>query len=417
MPTLQNLLRPLAIRVLTFKERRRSGVAWNPLSPSYQQDPVPTYESLREGDPVHYSELMHGWVVSRFEDIDAVLRDHRRFSNASRVVGVGAGTNVNAGIAAAPSMLFLDPPDHTRLRSLVNHAFTPKAVEAIRPRIEAFADGLIEAVGDARRFDLMQAIAIPLPVAVISEMIGVPHADRAQFKVWSDTVAKALEPTTAEHELVAAAQARTALGEYFGPLIEERRAHPREDLISALVRAEDEGDRLSHAEVISTLNLLLVAGNETTTNLIGNGMLALLRRPDALDHVANHPEAIEAAVEEMLRFDSPVQTNGRVALEDVVIGGQAIARGQRIVLLQGAGNHDPRHFEDADGFDPARGDKSHLAFGRGIHHCLGAPLARLEAQIIFPRILARWPGIRLAAEPRFRDNVVLRGLTALDVEV
>ena len=419
MPTLQSLIRPLAIRVLVFKERRKSGVAWNPLDGRYQQDPVPTYEALRARDPVHYSHLLNGWVVSRYEDIDAVLRDHRRFSNASRLTNGPTGEAID--VEVAPSMLLVDPPDHTRLRSLVSHAFTPKAIEALRPRIEAYADAFIAAVGEAKRFDLMQAIAVPLPVAVISEMIGVPQEDRARFKAWSDAVARSLEPTMAPHELVEAMRARDSLRQYFTPLIEERRARPQDDLITALVRAEDEGDRLSHAEVLSSLNLLLIAGNETTTNLIGNGMLALLRHPEAFRHLAAHPEATEAAVEEMLRWDSPVQTNGRVALEDVEVGGQRIARGERVVLLQGAGNHDPHHVADPDTFDPTRGgehgDKGHLAFGRGIHHCLGAPLARLEAQAVFPRILARWPGMRLAAEPRYRDNVVLRGLTALDVEV
>ena len=419
LPTLRAVVRPLAVRVLMFNERRKRGVAWNPLSTAYQQDPTPTYEALREGDPVHYSELMRGWVVTRYEDIDAVLRDHKRFSNASRLQEETATSLAEAGVA--PSMLFTDQPDHTRLRSLVNHAFTPRAIEAIRPRIEAFTDDLIAAVGDVRRFDLMQAIAVPLPVAVIADMIGIPQTDRVQFKLWSDAVAKSIEPTMSPHELAEAMRARKALGVYFGPLIEARRACPEDDLITALVRAEEAGDRLSHAEVISTLNLLLVAGNETTTNLIGNGMLALLRNPEAFRHIGQHPEAIEAAVEEMLRFDSPVQANGRIALEDVTVGGQHIQRGQRVVLLQGAANHDPRHFQHPDTFDPIasdpHGDKSHLAFGRGIHHCLGAPLARMEAQIVFPRILARWPNIHLAAQPTFRDNVVLRGVTTLDVEV
>jgi cytochrome P450 len=419
MPILRSLIRPVALRILSFNERRKTGVVWNPLSSAYQQDPVPTYTALREGAPVHYSEILRGWVVSRYEDIDAVLRDHKRFSNAARLPEQAEAMQ---DAEFAPSMLLVDQPDHTRLRSLVNHAFTPKAVEAIRPRIEAFTDELIAAVGDAKRFDLMQAIAVPLPVAVISDMIGIPQSDRARFKVWSDAVAKSIEPTMSPQELTEATHAREALREYFGPLIEERRQRPQDDLITALVRAEDQGDRLSHAEVISTLNLLLIAGNETTTNLIGNGMLALLRHPAALAHVRQHPEAIEAAVEEMLRFDSPVQVNGRTALEDLELGGQLITKGQRVVLLQGAGNHDPHHFEAPDTFDPSRGDpahpdRSHLAFGRGIHHCLGAPLARMEAQIVFPRILARWPNITLATEPRFRDNVVLRGVTTLEVTV
>lgn len=411
-----DLIRPIAIQALLLKERLRSGVTYNPLSDAYHQDPTETYRRLREKDPVHYSELIRGWVISRHEDIDAVLRDHRRFSNDGRVTQAD-GFMGPTEVEETPSMLFLDPPDHTRLRSLVAQAFTPRAIDAWRSRIEATADRLIAEVGDAKRFDFMEAMAVPLPVVVISEMLGVPVEDRDQFKAWSDDLARTLEPTITPKEIEAAFKSRQEVAEYLGHIVDARHAEPREDLVSILVRAEEEGDKLSREEVISTLILILVAGNETTTNLIGNGMLALLRHHDQRRWLQEHPEESETAVEELLRYDSPVQTNGRITLEDVVIGGKTIKRGSQVILLQGSGNHDPAHREHPDDLDLAHGNKSHLSFGRGIHHCLGSPLARLEGEVTFPKVLERWPGIRLAAAPEFKDHVVLRGMRRLEVAV
>jgi pimeloyl-[acyl-carrier protein] synthase len=411
-----DLVRPVVIQGLLLKERLKTGVVFNPLSDGYHQDPTKTYARLREKDPVHYSELIRGWVVSHYEDVDAILRDHRRFSNDGRLTGRDDFKGPSE-VEETPSMLFLDPPDHTRLRSLVSQAFTPRAIEAWRGRVEETADRLIAEVGEAKRFDFMEAIAVPLPVVVISEMLGIPLEDRARFKAWSDDLARTLEPTITKPEIEAAHRSRRELREYLGPIVDARRTDPREDLISILVRAEAEGEKLTREEVISTLILLLVAGNETTTNLIGNGMLALLRQPEQRRWLEEHPDEVEAAVEEILRYDSPVQTNGRIALEDVTIRGKTIRKGSQIVLLQGGGNRDAEHYERPDALDLSRGDKGHLSFGRGIHHCLGAPLARLEGQVIFPKVLARWPRMRIAADPKFKDHVVLRGLRALEVDV
>ncbi|MEX2032638.1 MAG: cytochrome P450, partial [Dehalococcoidia bacterium] len=381
----------------------------------WHRDPVPMYERLRTKDPVHYSELVRGWVVSCYEDVDAVLRDSDRFGNDPRR---GANADALEAIEVVPSMLNLNPPDHTRMRSLVMQAFTPKAINGWRDRIDAVIDEIFQDIGDSSRFDLMERIAVPLPVVVIAEILGIPPADRGRFKVWSDDIARTLEPTMTRSEMYRARVSRVALDEYFSPIIEERRRAPKDDLISSLAQAEEAGDTLTHGELIATLVLLLVAGNETTTNLIGNGTLALLTQPDQLRWLREHPEQVDVAVEEMLRHDSPVQINGRRALVDVEVGGRRIKAGEQLILLQGSANHDPEHWRDqADAFDLSRGDKGHLSFGRGIHYCLGAPLARLEAQLLFPRMLERWPSLRIAATPQFKDNVVLRGMRTFEVAV
>ncbi len=413
--TVARAVRPVVVKGLLAKERVQSGVTFNPLSAEWRDNPVPLFERLREKDPVHYSELVRGWVVSRHEDVDAVLRDHQRFSNDPR-----RGANPEALEAlehVTPSMLNLDPPDHTRMRSLVTQAFTPRAIAGWRDRIQAVIDDLFAQIGESAEFDLMQAIAVPLPVVVIAEILGVPPVDLPKFKEWSDAIAKTLEPSLTRAELERAQRAREELGEYFSAIIDERRAEPRDDLITSLTQAEDAGDRLTHEELIATLVLLLVAGNETTTNLIGNGTLALLRHPDQMRWLREHPEQVDVAVEEMLRFDSPVQINGRRTLVDVEIGGKRIKAGSQVVLLQGASNHDPQEWDRPGEFDLSRGDKGHVSFGRGIHYCVGAPLARLEAQMLFPRMLERWPNLRAAGEARFRPNVVLRGLDTLRVRV
>jgi cytochrome P450 len=412
---LARAVRSVVVPILLAKERLRSGVVFNPVAGEWHRDPVPMYERLRAKDPVHYSELIRGWVVSHHDIVDAVLRDFERFGNDPRR---GANADALDAIEVVPSMLNLNPPDHTRMRSLVAQAFTPKAVNGWHDRIESVIDEIFADIGDAPRFDLMEKVAIPLPVVVIAEILGIPAADRGRFKVWSEDIARTLEPTMTQSEMYRARVSRVALEEYFGPVIEERRRNPKDDLITSLVQAEDAGDRLTHGELIATLVLLLVAGNETTTNLIGNGTLALLNHPEQLRWLREHPEQVDVAVEEMLRFDSPVQINGRRALVDVEIGGRQIKAGEQLILLQGSGNHDPERWHDqADAFDLSRGDKSHLSFGRGIHYCLGAPLARLEAQLLFPRMLERWPNMRLAAAPQFKDNIVLRGMRHLEVAV
>ena len=407
--------RYLAVRLLLGREWLESRATYNPLSTRLHSDPYPVYRKLRRRSPVHRSRLVGGWVLSAHADVDRVLRDYKRFSNDQR--NSNRPQRFEAYAEETRSLLRLDPPDHTRLRSLVGQAFTPRAVEQLRTRVERIVDELFDKIGDAGRFDAIEDLAYPLPITVIAEMVGVPAEDRDQFKTWSSDVARVLEPGTSEEEARRSLRSRAALSEYFNKIIAQRQVEPRDDLISALIAAEDEGDKLSRDETLATLVLLLVAGNETTKNLIGNGLLALLRQPDQLQRLRDNPEMIESAIEELLRFDSPVQLDGRTALEDVEIGGKQVRKGQQIVLLIGAANRDPEVFADPDRLDLGREAQSHISFGRGIHHCLGAPLARIEGQVAFRKLLERFSEIRLDGLPRFRDHVVLRGLRSLPVKV
>jgi len=405
----------LVIRLLLGGEWLESRITYNPLSLRMHSDPYAVYRKLRRRSPVHRSRLVNGWVLSAHTDVDRVLRDHKRFSNDQRNSNRPQGYEAFA--EETQSLLRLDPPDHTRLRSLVGQAFTPRAVEQLRPWVERIVDELLDGIRDAARFDVIADLAYPLPITVISEMVGVPPEDRDQFKVWSSDVARILEPGTSEEEDRRSLRSRAALNEYFSEIIARRQAEPRDDLISALIAAEDEGDKLTRDETLATLVLLLVAGNETTRNLIGNGLLALLRHPDQLQRLRRNPKMIESAIEELLRFDSPVQLDARTALEEVEIGGKRVRKGQQVVLLIGAANRDPEVFADPDRLELGRQAQSHISFGRGIHHCLGAPLARMEGQIAFRKLLERFSDIRLDGSPQFRDHVVLRGLRSLPVSV
>ena len=414
--TMREAVRSLAVNALLLRERWQSGVSYNPLAAEMAQDPYPTYAKLRARDPVHRSRLMNAWVFTRYADVDAVLRDHRRFSSDPRKRTAARRQQASLPSVEEPSMLFLDPPDHTRLRALVNKAFTPRAVAALEPRIREIMATLLDAVDDPSAFDLMKAVAKPLPVIVIAEMLGIPPEDRAQFAVWSDQRARILEPTLTPGERETAEAAMRALDEYLRPIISERRDAPRDDIISALAQAEEAGDKLTEREVLVMLRLLLVAGNETTTNLIGNGVLALLRHPDQLAALRGDAALIPSAVEELLRFDSPVQVDLRSALDDCDVNGFRVRRGDNVVTLLGAANRDPDRFPAPDRLDVRRAEQNHLAFGRGIHHCLGAPLARLEGRVVLETLLDRFRSIRLLDDrPAFRNSVVLRGLHSLPV--
>ena len=412
---LGNAIRSLVINTVLVRERWQSGVAYNPLSAGMAQDPYPDYARLRERSPVHRSRLMNAWVFSRYDDVDTVLRDHRRFSSDPRKRTL---SRRQQAILPGPddyTMLFLDPPDHTRLRALVNKAFTRRAVNALEPHIRGLVSSLLDEV-DPNGFDLMEAVANPLPVIVIAEMLGVPPEDRARFRIWSAQRARLLEPTISPRERKIAAEAGEAFAGYFRPIIQARRAAPEDDIVSALAQAEEEGDVLTEHEMLNMLRLLLIAGNETTTNLIGNGLLALLRNPGELERLRADPSLIPAAVEELLRFDSPVQTDFRGALEDCEVNGAPVRRGENVVLLIGAANRDPAAFEEPDRLDVGRSEGSHISFGRGIHHCIGAPLARLEGRIFLEVLLERFASLRLLAErPAYRGGVVLRGLESLPV--
>jgi len=403
----------MAVNAILVSERWRSGVAYNPLSPRATQDPYPVYRKLRERDPVHRSRLMDTWLFTRYRDVDAILRNHRQFSSNPYRRSSSSRRRNPPPPREDLSMLFLDPPDHTRLRALVNKAFARQSVNALETRIRGLMGGLLDAIDDPAGFDLMTAVARPLPVIVIAEMLGVPLRDRVQFTTWSNQRARIIEPTATERERAEADAAGQSLDTYFLSAIKDRRADPRDDIISALVHAEEEGDTLNEQEMLNMLRLLLIAGNETTTNLIGNGMLALLRHPDQLSVLRADPSLMPAAVNELLRFDSPVQSDFRTAVEDCEVNGFPVRGGESIVLLLGAANHDPEVFDQPERLDVRR-EGNHIAFGRGIHHCLGAFLARLEGRIAFEMLLERFPSIRLLADrPAFRSGIVLRGLESL----
>jgi cytochrome P450 len=320
-------------------------------------------------------------------------------------------------LGTTPTLLSQDPPVHTRLRNLVNKAFTPRVVERIRPHIADLANGLFDALPQPGSMDVVTDLAVPLPVTVIAEVLGVPASDRGRFKQWSTDIASTLSgPFQPADALERARQSSLALADYFRDQIAQRRAEPREDLLSALVAAEEQGDLLTEDEMISTCILLLLAGNETTTNLIGNGMLALLEHPDELAKLEADPSLLDKAIDEMLRYDSPAQITSRIVAQDIEFQGQAMQEGQVVLAVLGAANHDPAQFENPDVFDITRPPNRNLAFGHGIHYCLGAPLALAEAQVAFETLLRRFPHPRAAFEtPDWGQSFILRGLNSLKV--
>ena len=398
-------LKPVLSPVMLAWERMESGVSYDPTSAAILSDPYDTYDRLRAKDPVHRIRLINAWVLTRYEDVDTVLRDHRRFSKDDGIED------------EYRSMLHHDPPDHTRLRSLVSKAFTPRSVRELHPRVHRIVAELLHDLDGKDRFDLIESLAFPLPVTVIAEMLGVPPQDMDRFNRWSNDISLTIEPSLRDDQIRRVQRATDELYEYFEGIIEQRQREPQDDMITALLNAEDEGDKLTRPELLGTLVLLLVAGNETTRNLIGNGMRALLKNPDQLQRLRDNPDLLDSAIDELLRYDSPVQLDGRLVHSDVEVAGHQIRAGQRVLCAIGAANRDPSAFTAPDKLDIARSEKSNIAFGRGIHHCLGAPLAMLEARAAFSALLDRFSRIELIAEPIYREQVVLRGLEELWVEV
>jgi cytochrome P450 len=391
-------------------------------------DPYPVYHRLRSSAPVLWAGPLNAWVLTRYDDMAAVLRDGARFSSdraAAAAKRLGRPALDAMLRMRADAMLNTDAPKHTRLRALVSKAFTPKAVEAMRPTVQALVDGYLDAAAaSGGPFDLMRALAYPLPVTVIAAMLGVPPEDRDRFKEWSDAIAVVLanlSPGLGDEVLDRSAAAYHELTDYFRGAVGRMRGGPggAPGLLAAMAAAEEQGERLNESELYANAVLLLNAGHETTTNLIGNGTLALLRHPDQMRRLRDEPALLENAVEELLRFDSPVQLTGRIAKEDVEIDGHRVAAGQSVVCVLGAANRDPAHFPDPDRLDLGREDVRHLAFGMGPHYCLGAPLARLEGAVAFSTLLRRFPDLRLAEgpPPEYRDNFNLRGLKELRVEI
>lgn len=374
---------------------------FDPTDPAFRQNPYPVYAALRAQAPVAFWEERNLWLLSRWADCNTILRD-LRFGNDP------------AGL----DMLFQNPPDHTRLRSLMQKAFTPRRIELLRDQIQTITDGLLDQVQGEREVDLITALAYPLPVAVIAALMGIPAADHQRFHEWSNALVDSLdlvqEATLAERLVTAESGFRA----YFDDLIRERRRNPGDDLLSALIAAEEAGDRLSGDELYFNARLLLVAGYETTVGLIGNGALALLRNPDQQRLLQEEPGLIANAIEELLRYDGPIQMIGRTALETVTWQDVVFTKGQGIALLTGAANHDPAFIARPDQLDIARPATQHLAFGSGIHYCLGAPLARIEGQIAIQTLLRRFPNLQLAEDaPPHRNNFVFRSLQRLPVKV
>lgn len=387
---------------------------FDPFRADVRADPYPVYARLREEDPVHWSPF-GVWLVSRYDDVASILRDPR-FSNDMRNASgnplLDEERTKELLERRSRVMLFVDPPDHTRLRSLVNRAFTPRILEQLRPSIDALVRALLDETFAEARCELMSGFAYPLPVAVIAGMLGVPLADQATFTGWSRALAANLDPFSGPEVRELAMEAGDAFDAYFRDLIAARRRRPSDDLLGALIAAEEQGDRLSEDELLATCTLLLTAGHETTVNLIGNGTLALLRHPEQLARLRAGPASLAGAIEELLRFDGPVQLSARTALEDVAVGGRTIEAGQVVVLVIGAANRDPARFVAPDRLDVGRTDVRHLAFGSGAHFCLGASLARLEAAIAFEHLVPRLDGAALDALA-WRGTLTLRGLSEL----
>ncbi|HKP44654.1 cytochrome P450 [Mycobacterium sp.] len=393
------------------------------LDPANRADPYPAYEQIREHGPLQLPD-MNLTVFSSYADCDDVLRHPS--SASDRLKSTAAQREIAAGAQprrfGPPGFLFLDPPDHTRLRRLVSKAFVPKVVKALESDINALVDSLLDEVAAAGRFEVIADLAYPLPVAVICRLLGVPLEDEPKFSHASALLAQALDPvvtfTGEAHDTVdEIVEAGLWLRGYLRELIARRRSEPGEDLMSGLIHVEESGDQLTEEEIIATCNLLLIAGHETTVNLIANAILAMLREPSQWKSLAASPQRVSAVVEETLRFDPPVQLMGRIAADDMAIGGVTVPKGDVMMLLLAAAHHDPLAFDRPGEFDPDRDNIRHLGFGKGPHFCLGAPLARLEAAVALTKVTARFPHARLAGEPVYKPNLTLRGMASLEVSV
>ena len=396
-------------------------LGFDPSDPIFLRNPYPVYDRMRASSSIPEAE--GSWFLTRHAEVMSALRDPKLSSNpAHRREDDRAGSLRSIPFLADGTlalMLLADPPDHTRLRRLANRAFTPRAVEGLRPRVAELVDGLLDrAVEAGPEADLMADLAEPLPVMVICDLLGVPAQDWDQFKPWSTAIARVLDRDAGPEAMDQALPAVVGFVQYFAALVEERRAKPADDLLSGLIAAEEEGESLSRPELFAMIILLFIAGHETTTNLIGNGSLALLGHPDQMAAWRRNPGLAVPAVEELLRYDAPVQVTARTAMAATEISGLVLQPGDSVVCGLAAANRDPDYVEDATALILSRGAAGHVSFGHGMHHCLGAPLARLEGQEALGRLVARFPGLTLAEEnPPYREHFVLRGLASLPVSL
>jgi cytochrome P450 len=395
-------------------------------SAGFFADPYPLYHQLRADQPIFWSERWGCWLLTRYHDVHACLRAGAAYSNVGRQAAMPRRlpTERQAGLRALTShyssgLSNQDPPAHTRLRGLVNRAFTPRVVANLSQRIQQIVDELLERLELDTPIDVIREYAYPLPAIVIAELLGLPAEDREQFRAWSTEITAFLGTGHADARSAERGQSNMLeLRAYLARMIEVRRAAPRADLLSGFVCAEEQGDVLGDSEILGSCVTLLLGGHETTTNLIGNGLLALLRTPDQLARLRRDPDLMPTAVEELLRFDSPVQRVWRLLAAAADLGGRRLERGEAVFLMAGSANRDPAQFADPDTLDLSRKPNRHLTFGHGIHFCLGAPLARLEASIAFTSLLRRFPQIELATKRvDYHPNIAFRGLKSLPVVV
>ncbi len=383
---------------------------------AFTQNPYPAYSQLREGDPVFrmkFPDGQNGWMITRYEDAVEVLKDPRFIKDFIKISGADKATES----VFTHNMLFADPPDHKRLRGLVQKAFTPQMVAGLRGRIQEIADDLLGSLSGKDSMNLIDDYAFQLPIIVICEMLGVPTEDRDKFRVWSNSLIEGSDGVTTDELITHMNEFIQYLGQWFAKV----RGNLGQDLISQLIISEDEGDRLTESELYGVVTLLIVAGHETTVNLIGNSILALLEHPEQMKQLQDNPDLIHTAIEEVLRYNGPVEfSTSRWAREDLEFKGKSIARGELVIVVLNSANHDPNQFDDPEIFDITRQKSQHLAFGTGIHLCLGAPLARLEGEIAITNLLKRYPQIKLRVdknELEWRPGMLVRGVKEIPLSL
>jgi cytochrome P450 len=399
-------------------------VMYNPFEPGYFDDPYAQFARLRELDPVH-ATLDGNWMLFRYDDVFRVLRDPALSVDDRNITQSAKGQQMaellqDTGRREVRSILGLDPPDHDRLRRLVSKAFTPRSIEQLRPRVQALVDEALDRVEASGRADLIADLAFPLPFQVISEMLGMPEGDMIQIRDWSNAMVKTIDPIISDDEVLAAAAAGQAMDAYLAEVIEWKRANPADDMLTELIRAEEDGDRLTPEELAVQVSLLFIAGHETTVNLIGNGTRALLRHRDQWDRLVADPGLITGGIDELLRFDPPVQISRRIAIDDLEIDGHQIKGGTFLACMLASANRDPAKFgPTADQLDLTRDNAGqHVSFGSGVHYCLGASLAKLEGQVAIGTFARRFPDAQLVdTPPVWNGRINLRGLAELPIDL
>lgn len=390
------------------------------LNPEVLANPYPLYRRIREREPVHWDPFMHSWVVTSYADVVTVLSKYKaaRTPTPEQLEQMGLSVLGPYAEMMLKQLLFMDPPEHTRLRNFCAVAFTPRRIELLRHSCEEIANDLIDQMASQGHMDLIKSFASPFPTIVLSALMGLPVEDREQLKRWSSDFSELLgnfehDPDRVKERV----RSLLHLSAYISQQVVEQRSAPRQGVISALLSTEVDGGRLSDEEIVANSMLMIAGGLEETTNLIGNGMLSLLQRPDELALLREHPEMIQSAIEELLRFESPTQHTGRIAPEDILLGGKCIPKGASLTAVIAAANRDPARFIDPDRLDLTRADNRHVAFGWANHYCLGAPLSRLAGQIAFTILLRRLPGLALITkDPEWRSMAAMRGITSLEVE-